>query len=216
VAGSAAGQRMPTRSRCTALHRAVLHRAPPSPGRLAPSPPPAELAARCLGWQLTLRLASSVGVPSTPPSSGSYVVPATPSVRSVLPPPGTTSSEAAIWFVVRVPVLSEQMTVVQPSVSTLGSRRTIALRFAILRVPSARQVVMTAGRPSGIAATASATATCGTGAAGRCLGQPAAWRSAAALPMPLPPAHAGAHFCSGGGRCRKLSCLPPGATKPRP
>lgn len=34
-------------------------------------------------------------------------------------------------MVVRVPVLSEQMTVVQPSVSTLGSFRTIAFRFAI-------------------------------------------------------------------------------------
>ena len=36
--------------------------------------------------------------------------------------------------------------------------RTIAFFLAILRVPSARHVVMTAGRPSGIAATASATA----------------------------------------------------------
>lgn len=51
--------------------------------------------------------------------------------------------------------------VVQPRVSTEGSWRTMALRLAILRVPSARQVVMTAGRPSGMAATASATATCG-------------------------------------------------------
>ena len=46
----------------------------------------------------------------------------------------------------------------QPSVSTLGSERTIALRAAILRVPSAKQIVTTAGRPSGMAATASATA----------------------------------------------------------
>ena len=38
------------------------------------------------------------------------------------------------------------------------ARLTMALRLAILRVPSARQVVMTAGRPSGMAATASATA----------------------------------------------------------
>ena len=63
-----------------------------------------------------------------------------------------------IWLVVSVPVLSEQMTVQQPSVSTEGSLRTTALRFAILRVPSARQSVMTAGRPSGMAATPSATA----------------------------------------------------------
>lgn len=38
------------------------------------------------------------------------------------------------------------------------THRTMALRCAILRVPRARQVVTTAGRPSGIAATASATA----------------------------------------------------------
>jgi hypothetical protein len=34
----------------------------------------------------------------------------------------------------------------------------MAFFFAIFLVPSARQVVMTAGKPSGIAATASATA----------------------------------------------------------
>ena len=61
-------------------------------------------------------------------------------------------------LVVSVPVLSVQITDVQPSVSTDGSERTTALRLAILRVPSARHVVTTAGRPSGIAATASATA----------------------------------------------------------
>lgn len=61
-------------------------------------------------------------------------------------------------LVVSVPVLSEQMTVVQPNVSTLISLLTIDLCLAILLVPRARQVVITAGRPSGIAATASATA----------------------------------------------------------
>ena len=40
-----------------------------------------------------------------------------------------------IMLVVRVPVLSEQMTDVQPSVSTEGKLRTIAFFFAILRVP---------------------------------------------------------------------------------
>ncbi len=57
-------------------------------------------------------------------------------------------------MVVNVPVLSEQITDVQPSVSTDGSERTIAFFFAIRRVPNARQVVITAGKPSGIAATA--------------------------------------------------------------
>lgn len=54
--------------------------------------------------------------------------------------------------------LSEQMTEVHPKVSTEGSERTMAFFFAIRLVPRARQVVMTAGRPSGIAATARATA----------------------------------------------------------
>ncbi len=56
-----------------------------------------------------------------------------------------------------VPVLSEQITDVQPRVSTDGSERTMAFFFAIRREPSARHVVITAGRPSGIAATARAT-----------------------------------------------------------
>ena len=59
---------------------------------------------------------------------------------------------------VKVPVLSEQITDVQPKVSTDGRLRTIEFFFAIRRVPSAKQVVITAGRPSGIAATAKATA----------------------------------------------------------
>lgn len=40
-----------------------------------------------------------------------------------------------IWLVVRVPVLSEQITDVHPSVSTEGSDLTIAFFFAILLVP---------------------------------------------------------------------------------
>lgn len=61
-------------------------------------------------------------------------------------------------LVVKVPVLSEHMTVVQPKVSTLINLLTIALCLAILLVPRAKQVVITAGNPSGIAATANATA----------------------------------------------------------
>ena len=63
-----------------------------------------------------------------------------------------------IWLVVRVPVLSEQMTEVQPKVSTEGNERTIEFFLAMRFVPKAKQVVMTAGRPSGMAATARATA----------------------------------------------------------
>lgn len=53
-----------------------------------------------------------------------------------------------IWLVVRVPVLSEQMTDVQPRVSTEGRERTMAFFLAMRRVPRAKQVVMTAGRPA--------------------------------------------------------------------
>ena len=56
-----------------------------------------------------------------------------------------------------MPVLSEQMTVVDPSVSTEASRFMIALRLASRPTPIARVTVTTAGRPSGMAATASAT-----------------------------------------------------------
>lgn len=59
---------------------------------------------------------------------------------------------------VNVPVLSEHITVVQPKVYTLGNFLTIAYFLAIYLVPKAKHVVITAGNPSGIAATAKATA----------------------------------------------------------
>ena len=62
-------------------------------------------------------------------------------------------------FCVRVPVLSEQMICAQPSVSTAVSLRMIALRLDILVTPIESTTVTTAARPSGIAATASETAT---------------------------------------------------------
>jgi hypothetical protein len=49
------------------------------------------------------------------------------------------------------------MTLTQPSASTEGSFLTIALRFAIRSTPNANVTVVTIGRPSGIAATASET-----------------------------------------------------------
>lgn len=57
-----------------------------------------------------------------------------------------------------VPVLSAQITFVHPKTSTEGKFFTMAFFFAIFCVPRARQVVITIGRPSGIAATARATA----------------------------------------------------------
>jgi hypothetical protein len=50
---------------------------------------------------------------------------------------------------VSVPVLSEQITETEPSVSTAGSRRMMALRAAMRWTPTASVIVMTAGRPSG-------------------------------------------------------------------
>ena len=71
----------------------------------------------------------------------------------------TIIRRTTISFRVSVPVLSVQMKVVDPSVSTAWSRRTIALRLAMRRTPSDSETVTIAGRPSGIAATASEIAT---------------------------------------------------------
>ena len=59
---------------------------------------------------------------------------------------------------VSVPVLSVQMTLTEPNVSTAGSRRTMALRRAMRCTPMASVIVMIAGSPSGMAATARPTA----------------------------------------------------------
>ena len=57
-------------------------------------------------------------------------------------------------FSVMVPVLSAQITVVEPRVSTAGSRRTSAPERASRQRPAASATVVTAGKPSGIAAIA--------------------------------------------------------------
>ena len=72
--------------------------------------------------------------------------------------PTTAISTAVIWLSVSVPVLSELMADVEPSVSTERSRFTIAPALASVDVPAARIVVTTAGRPVGMAETANATA----------------------------------------------------------
>ncbi len=68
------------------------------------------------------------------------------------------STFTVISFRVSVPVLSLQMTVVLPSVSTAGSRRTTAFWRAMRLTPMARTIVTTMGSPSGTAATAAVTA----------------------------------------------------------
>ena len=65
------------------------------------------------------------------------------------------SARTVISFWVRVPVLSVQITVVEPRVSTAGSRRTRTRMPAIRCIPRARVMVVTASSPSGTAAMAS-------------------------------------------------------------
>ncbi len=73
-------------------------------------------------------------------------------------PSGVTPSvRTTISFRVNVPVLSVQMIVTAPRVSTAGSRRTMAWRRAIRWTPSASVIVSTAGSPSGTAETAMPT-----------------------------------------------------------
>ena len=67
-------------------------------------------------------------------------------------------STTVILFCVSVPVLSEQMTSVHPSVSTAVSLRMIALRLLIFVTPIESTIVTTAASPSGMAATARETA----------------------------------------------------------
>ena len=69
-----------------------------------------------------------------------------------------TTVRTVISFRVSVPVLSVQIVVVEPRVSTAESLRTITLRPAMRCVPSDSTIVVIAVRPSGTAATASETA----------------------------------------------------------
>ena len=79
-----------------------------------------------------------------------------PDILNSLPPAQPWTTVISFW--VSVPVLSEQMTVVQPRVSTAGSLRIRACRRIIFCIPRARQMVTTAGSPSGTAAMAKLTA----------------------------------------------------------
>ena len=68
--------------------------------------------------------------------------------------PSTYISSTVILFRVRVPVLSVQMYVTEPRVSTAGSFLIRAFCLTIFLAPRARDMVTTAGRASGMAATA--------------------------------------------------------------
>ena len=68
-----------------------------------------------------------------------------------------TADTTIISIKVKVPVLSEQIRETEPRVSTAGSRRMMALRWAMRWTPIARVTVISAGSPSGITDTAMLT-----------------------------------------------------------
>ena len=68
-----------------------------------------------------------------------------------------TADTTIISISVSVPVLSEQIRDTEPSVSTAGRRRMMALRWAMRCTPMASVMVISVGSPSGIADTAMAT-----------------------------------------------------------
>jgi hypothetical protein len=72
-------------------------------------------------------------------------------------PLAVTTTRTVISFRVSVPVLSDAMTLVEPSVSTAARCRTMAFRRTMRCTPIESTAVTTAGSPSGTAATASAT-----------------------------------------------------------
>mmetsp|Transcript_25277 Transcript_25277/g.79323 ORF Transcript_25277/g.79323 Transcript_25277/m.79323 type:complete len:321 (-) Transcript_25277:432-1394(-) len=85
---------------------------------------------------------------------------------------GRNTSVTTCRFCVSVPVLSTQMTLVQPSASTAGSFFTIALRAAMRTTPSASVTVTQMGSPSGMAATARLTPIWNMDSSGRPRSQP--------------------------------------------
>ncbi len=91
--------------------------------------------------------------PATMRPSGAYPVPV-----SRTSPLGVTIRSTVISLRVNVPVLSEQITDAEPSVSTEWSFLTIAWCIAMRCTPKASTTVRIAANPSGTAATASDTA----------------------------------------------------------
>jgi len=89
--------------------------------------------------------------PKAPP----VILPITATPSTSIRRSNVTTERAVISLLVSVPVWSEQIAETEPRVSTAGSRRIMALRRAMRRTPTARVTVITAGSPSGMAATAS-------------------------------------------------------------
>ena len=89
------------------------------------------------------------------------------------------SDVRVIRFSVSVPVLSVRMMLAAPSVSTADRRAISAFLFDMRHMPRASAIVATNGRPSGIAATASAIPTWMARSVSRPTSAPAATSSAA-------------------------------------
>ncbi|TVQ60811.1 MAG: hypothetical protein EA379_07485 [Phycisphaerales bacterium] len=116
----------------------------------------ASIAQRSASCSVVPSEASAADSPSssrTPPVSGSSASPS-----NIYAPRVVQSRRTTMRFCVSVPVLSDAITVQLPSVSTAGNRRITAFCFAIRRTLTASATVITMGRPSGMAATAMATA----------------------------------------------------------
>ena len=104
-------------------------------------------------------IASSVGSP-TSSSTSVHIAPSSKMrfrCKSKLSPFTSITFVTCILFCVRVPVLSEQITLLLPKVSTAGSFLIIVFFLAIFVTPIESIIVTIAGSPSGIAATASPT-----------------------------------------------------------
>ena len=93
-------------------------------------------------------------IPLIPPIRGSY--PAQSMV--IFSPFARRTSRTVIWFLVSVHVLSEQIVVTAPSVSTAQSFFTMTDFPARTDAPSASAIVIVVGSPSGTAAIAMETA----------------------------------------------------------
>ena len=80
--------------------------------------------------------------------TGASPTPLTARLRPIAGP-GSHSAVTVISLRVSVPVLSLQITVVEPSVSTADKRRMIAPRPAMRCMPTASAIDIATGRPSG-------------------------------------------------------------------
>ena len=128
--------------------------------------------------------AASVGSPCAPPSvSAASLQSAIAAASSAVSP---VCSTTVILFCVNVPVLSEQITCVQPSVSTAVRRRMTAWRRLMFVTPIESTTVTTVASPSGIAATASDTATMNVSSTPRSVKSPITKRSKAKMNTQMP------------------------------